>query len=204
MTTKFSDECSVERGAETGSQWVFCLPHERYNKEAVKPYTKGKDISIMVWACIWYTGRSELIIMERDEDAPQRGYTANSYYKALDEGLVPCYGPSEPFVQDNVSIHTARSSQHWLEKHGVWVLNWPPFSPDLNPIEHAWFALKRLLEEHYPELNTMGQTAKERELFKQATKHCWQIIPQTLFQQVISSMGRRLQAVRQAQSWYKK
>jgi hypothetical protein len=45
-------------------------------------------------------------------------------------------------MQDNASIFTARIVKDWLKEQGIEVLNWPPYSPDLNPIEHAW---KRLL-----------------------------------------------------------
>jgi hypothetical protein len=53
-----------------------------------------KDISQMVWAGIWLGGRTELIIMERDEDSrSRRGYTAKSYIETLEKGLLPFYAP---------------------------------------------------------------------------------------------------------------
>lgn len=48
----------------------------------------------MVWAGIWLRGRTELIIIERDEDSPSgRGYTAKSYIETLEKGLLPFYIP---------------------------------------------------------------------------------------------------------------
>ena len=42
------------------------------------------------------------------------------------------------FMQDNARVHTARLSMAWLEENEVEVLeDWPPYSPDLNPIEHV-------------------------------------------------------------------
>jgi hypothetical protein len=49
----------------------------------IEPYKKGKDISIMIWAAIWGTERSELIIMSRDSQSKKKGYSANSYIKVL-------------------------------------------------------------------------------------------------------------------------
>ena len=39
-------------------------------------------------------------------------------------------------MQDNASIHTSRLARDWLQEHGIEVTDWPPYSPDLNPIEH--------------------------------------------------------------------
>jgi hypothetical protein len=55
----------------------------------------------MVWGAIWLGGRSELVVMERDKEAPRQGYAANSYIAALDEGLIPIYTPGTIFQQDN-------------------------------------------------------------------------------------------------------
>ncbi len=43
------------------------------------------------------------------------------------------------FQQDLAPVHTAKSTKSWLNDHGVGVLDWPPNSPDLNPIENRFF-----------------------------------------------------------------
>ena len=90
----------------------------------------------MIWAGIWLGGRTELIIIERDEESGSgRGYTANSYISTLEKGLVPTYTPEIVFQQDNAKIHLAKETKKWFETHGVYVEDWPAHSPDLNPIE---------------------------------------------------------------------
>ena len=31
-------------------------------------------------------------------------------------------------------------------------MEWPPYSPDLNPIKHFWYRLKKLVYTRHPEL----------------------------------------------------
>ena len=56
------------------------------------------------------------------------------------------------FMDDNVPIHRDRSVQNWLTEHesDFQQLSWPPYSPDLNPIENVWNMVKRHLRQHSP------------------------------------------------------
>jgi transposase len=142
--------------------------------------------------------------MERDPNAPRGGYSANSYISALEEGLLPSYKPGERFMQDNASIHTAQSTTDFLISHGIWIIDFPPYSPDLNPIEHLWWALKKLLHQHYPHLSTRGRGQDEWDRFCEALKDCWCRIPTSLIRRLILSMPRRIRAVEVAHGYQTK
>jgi transposase len=58
-------------------------------------------------------------------------------------------------MQDGASIHTARIIKRWLADNEIEVIDWPPYSPDLNPIKHVWRHLKEWVHEHYPELEIL-------------------------------------------------
>jgi hypothetical protein len=142
--------------------------------------------------------------MTRDEAAARRGYTAQSYIQALEEELRDGYRPGEWFMQDNAPIHTAYASREWLEVHGVHTVDWPPYSPDLNPIEHLWWALKKKLHELHPEFDNMRDSPAEWAAFELGLHEAWAAIPDSLIAKLIRSMPRRLDAVRQARGYQTK
>jgi hypothetical protein len=57
------------------------------------------------------------------------------------------------FIQDNASIYTAYKVRDWFRNAALICLDWPPYSPDLNPIKHAWAKLKELINKEFPEIS---------------------------------------------------
>ena len=84
----FSDECSVQRKANNSANFVFRFSGEAYPQGIMNLVDHGKDISQMIWGAIWINGRSNLVVMERDDNSPRGGYTTNSYVNCLEEGLL--------------------------------------------------------------------------------------------------------------------
>ena len=89
----WSDECSAERGKGKRVEWCFGIPIQKWDPEMVTTYTKGKDISVMVWGCFWskngIIGRSDLYVLDRDFESKKHGYSANSYIEVLDAQVAP-------------------------------------------------------------------------------------------------------------------
>jgi transposase len=143
--------------------------------------------------------------MKRDPTATRIGYTSVSYIQALEEGLLPIW-PEEggQFQQDNAPIHTAGRTTSWLENHTISYITWPPHSPDLNPIEHVWKAMKELLHKRYPNLYLLSLSEVNQAYLEACLKEVWSEVPQEAIASLINSLPRRLQAVIAAKGWYTK
>jgi hypothetical protein len=134
----WSDECSVERGSGVRRQWVFRIPAQKWDKEMIQPYNKGKNKTVMVWACFNGDGRkSDLVFMPGDPDAPRGGVSAAVYVEIIEEQLPFLWEPGLLFMQDGAGIHRAKILKASLLEMGIDVVDWPPYSPDMNPIEHV-------------------------------------------------------------------
>ncbi|KFM65626.1 Transposable element Tc1 transposase, partial [Stegodyphus mimosarum] len=118
---------------------------------------------IMVWGAIAYDSRSPLVCI-------QGTMTAQRY---LDNVLLQ---------QDNARPHTACICQHALQ--GIQMLPWPPYSPDLSPIEHVWDVIGHRLQ-------TLPLPRSEGELWQMVERE-WRVIPQDIIRSLIESTPRRV------------
>jgi hypothetical protein len=201
----FSDECTVASDTSNPTGWVWRLPGERYNPRMVNITNHGKpNISLMIWGAIWLGGRSELVFLERDFDSRGNGYTTWSYLQALEQALLPVYTPGQFYQQDNAKIHVSNMAKRWFERYGIWVIDWPAHSPDMNPIEHVWKALKAILHRQHPEIHLLKDNREDICTLKGWIKEAWEAVPQDLIDRLILSVPNRLQALRKAKGWYTK
>ncbi|GFX96621.1 transposable element Tcb2 transposase [Trichonephila clavipes] len=66
-------------------------------------------------------------------------------------------------------------------------MDWPAYSPDLNPIEHVWDALGRRIAARLHHLENTQQ-------LKQMLIEEWTLLPQEMLHQLVLSMRRRCEA----------
>ena len=52
------------------------------------------------------------------------------------------------FMQDGASVHTAKIVKKWFADNNIETLEWPPQSPDLNPIKNLWSFMKYSLQDY--------------------------------------------------------
>ncbi len=98
--------------------------------------------------------------------------------------------PGLQFQQDNGSGHAARFTYAQLHEHGIIPIFWPPYSPDLSPIETLWNRLKTIMEQEDPEVH------RNYTRLRAAIIRAWDTITDAEVQYLIrSTMRERCQAV---------
>ena len=82
------------------------------------------------------------------------------------------------------------------------MLDWPPYSPDLNPIEHLWYRLKQKVYEVRPDIEQFGGGAdRVRDALSDALERVWYLIEEDL---LVESTPWRVAACIKAEGWYTK
>lgn len=75
--------------------------------------------------------------------------------------LIPALKPGDVVIWDNATFHQSPRIAQALEQAGIGLLFLPPYSPDLNPIEHFWAWLKAWIRSlHQPFLHISLALAK--------------------------------------------
>lgn len=62
------------------------------------------------------------------------------------ERLCPALERGKAFIMDNAEFHRKKHLERIAEASGHRVIFLPPYSPELNPIEHFWAVLKKRLQ----------------------------------------------------------
>jgi hypothetical protein len=193
----WSDETKINRIGSDGKVYVWKIRGEPISDRTTTPTVKhGGGNNLMVWGCMGWNGVGMLVEVEGRMDAKQ-------YCEILDQGLVESFEKLEMvdgeryFQQDNDPKHTSQRATTWFEDNDIVVIAWPAQSPDINPIEHLWYHIKRKLLQY--EVPPKGV----HELWERVVKE-WNEIPSKVCQDLIESMPRRIKAVIKANGGHTK
>ncbi len=158
----------------------------------------------MFWAAFTWDRRTEMVAMEGNPTSKRGGVTAQAYCAVLDEHLPTVLDADSIFMHDNARIHTARHTKKWLKENNIEVMEWPPYSPDLNPIENLWFLLKSAIYQHRPDLLTMQGDEKVLAALIETAQLVWNHIRDEVMNKLIVTMVHCAKAVLEADGWYTK
>ena len=168
------------------SRTVSSIPEEyRLVKRVQKPSY------VMVWAGISAEGRIPLVFVPSGVKI-----NANTYKELILEPVVKklaetMFNNGEfLFQQDGAPAHTARSTQEWLKNEIPGFLSkeeWPPSSPDLNPMD---FSIWSILQE-----KACSKPHRNVESLKKSLVKEWANIPQEKLRISVEAVPLRLKAV---------
>lgn len=72
----------------------------------------------------------------------------------LEQCLIPHLQPGDVIIIDNASFHYSQSIEEIVAEAGCEIWYLPPYSPELNKIEHWWSVLKNWMRQRWDEFDT--------------------------------------------------
>lgn len=188
----FSDEhVSSCNDHSSRIQWApsraVVLPRERK--------ARRNTITVQVWAAVGVGFKSRLVFVDTSKDSEGRAKRQN-HRTYIDRclarsGVIPHLSTTNTiFQQDGASCHTARRVLEYLKRKKVLFLaNWPPYSPDLSPIEELWGELERQRSERFG-------LARTQEDLKRQLAQVWDGLPQCLVDSFVKSFRGKVSRCR--------
>lgn len=145
---------------------------------------------VMVWGIFSWHNLGPLVPIER--------LNATAYLSIVADHVHPfmttVYPSSDGFFQqDSAPCHKAQIISNWFLEHDdeFTVLQWPPQSPDLNPIEHLWDVVER-------DIHIMDVQPTTLQQLCDAIMSIWTKISEECFQRLVESRLQRIKAVLKA------
>jgi transposase len=184
----FSDETKINRLGSDGRRWTWVKKGEALRDHNVNHAYKHGGGNLKLWSCISAHGpgyitkiegsmNSDLYIQIIDED----------YRASLEEFNVD--SENVIFQQDNDPKHTSKKTEKWLKENNIQVLDWPPYSPDMNPIENAWYYLKSKLGQYERAPTSIN------ELWERVADVWYNQVTKEYCVKLIEGMPKRIEAV---------
>ena len=123
----FSDETRVKLTSD-GIVRVFRKKHSLCAKKRQNATTDRR--SLMFWGAILRSNGRKMLVK-----CPNT-LTSSSYLDILKDYNEKLHFPGSVFQQDNAPTHKASIIKNFFRENEWEVLDWPPYSPDLNIIEN--------------------------------------------------------------------
>lgn len=179
----FSDESTFRQFSNVRG-FVRRPPSSNPNNPRFVSATVKHSPQVMVWGCFAYNGRGGLHFLSQNQMM-----NAKLYQTILEDKLPDWMRRLQcnVFQHDSAPCHKAKTVTQWFKANNIEVLDWPSYSPDINPIENLWGIVKQ-------KLSNVDITSLPH--LRQEITRIWCLeVTKELCQNLISSMPRRIKAV---------
>ena len=174
--------------------WITRLPGEELEETCIvkKPRKAG---GWMFWGCFHADIKGPYLFWEKEWGS----INSDSYCQhviPLVDGWnrihTDLFGdPELLFMHDNAPGHAAAKTIQELRDRGIRTIEWPAFSPDLNPIKHVWNKMKDWMQREYPDNPLDTTTARGYDMLRQQVTAAWEAIGREYLRELVDTMPER-------------
>ena len=186
-TVIWSDETTVRQRPQ-GKELIIRVHSSNIEAlEEINPQIHSGGFSVMFWGCFSKLGLGPLVALEGTMNS-------QNYLELIKDTLLPeinAAGRPMVFMQDNAPCHKAKLIMDFFAQENIETLNWPPQSPDMNPIENLWAIIKARRKKKF------GVPTSKNDLIEQIFD-IWNDIDVGLVHTLTDSANKRVQAVLKA------
>ena len=184
----FSDEKKWNLNSNDRYVSYWCEKTRKYKPEVDLRRRPG----IMVWGAICSNGTAFIARITGK-------INAEKYITLLEEVVFNSSTSDLPenyiFQQDNAPVHTAVKTREYFKKKNIPLLEWPPYSPDLNIIENLWGIVSRRVYEDgrdYKSTDDLWENVSEAftSISSELITNLYNLIPKR-FVSVLEQKGKR-------------
>ncbi|GFU27124.1 transposable element Tcb1 transposase [Trichonephila clavipes] len=145
----FSDESRFSLQSDSRRTFIWRAPGSRYHQENTIERHRYSGAGWLVWGGIILCSRTDLHVQSVT-------MTGHIYRDVILEQHVRLFrgamGAEFLFMDDNARPHRANIVDECLQSEDITRMDWPAYSPDLNPIEHVWDMLGRRIAARHPRI----------------------------------------------------
>jgi hypothetical protein len=133
----FADVKTFTGEGSHGQVWVRRPVGEASNQAYTAPH-KPHPVAVPAWGCFSARGPGYMAMFDGSLDAAGLRDLLRDYLLPTAQEHFPAGGQWWLLHDNDPGRHKSSVVLTWLHNHGVSVLDFPPYSPDLNPIENMW------------------------------------------------------------------